>query len=164
MTKRYLKLSENEHEELITSNTEEIDRIVISVASGRQNGETVWNFISRCTPRAKKEYERRPDHITRVVLWTLYNKNELDWENKNSTKIIKLKVSKIIMQIFYGILSFSVTMRCRTGNQTVLIVKESNWCWIMDVTYPTDNNVRHKEERKVDRYYRLSGCLRWKRW
>ena len=117
--------------------------------------ESVTHIISACKMLAQREYKCRHDKVCKYLHWHLCNVHGFDandkWYLHKAEKVLENENTKILWDF-----------NCQTDREIhhrkpdiILINKETNDCFIIDVAIPGDHRVALKEVEKITNYSEL---------
>ena len=131
----------------------------------RERDETVSHITAECSKLAQKQYRHwRHDRVAQIIHWKFcdrYNFEKGDkWYDHSPEAVLESDKAKILWD-------FSIqTDHPLEHNKPdiVLLDKEENTCFIIDVACPFDTRVASKEREKVERYQDLKREIKrlWK--
>ena len=113
------------------------------------------HIISSCKMLAQNEYKRRHDKICSNVHWNLCKKFGFDvsdkWYQHRIDKVLESEKVKILWD--FDMQTDRVIEHRRPD--ILLINKETNECFIIDIAVPADYNIDKKEFEKISKYSEL---------
>ena len=117
--------------------------------------ENVSHIISSCKMLAQNEYKCRHDKICSNVHWNLCKKFGFDvsdkWYQHRIDKVLESEKVKILWD--FDMQTDRVIEHRRPD--ILLINKETNECFIIDIAVPADYNIDKKEFEKISKYSEL---------
>ena len=126
--------------------------------------ETVEHIICACSKLAQIEYKRRHDTLARLLHWELCKKYGLPccdkWYEHDPDSVMENHKVKLLWD--FTIQTDRVIQARRPD--IVLVEKELNKTWIIDVAVPADRRIEIKELEKIEKYQDLARELKkiWK--
>ena len=113
------------------------------------------HIISSCKMLAQNEYKHRHDKICSNVHWNLCKKFGFDfsdkWYQHRIDKVLESEKVKILWD--FDMQTDRVIEHRRPD--ILLINKETNECFIIDIAVPADYNIDKKEFEKISKYSEL---------
>ena len=117
--------------------------------------ENVTHIVSGCKMLAQKEYKRRHDKVCSNLHWSLCRKYGFavseKWYQHKVESVMENENAKILWD--FNVQTDRVIEHRRPD--IILIKKETNECFIIDVACPGDHNIGMKQFEKIDKYSQL---------
>ena len=132
------------------------------MCNGRE--ETIFHILSECEKMAQTEYKKRHDKVAQLVHWNLCKKYGLDhaknWYAHTAEKVTENEKVKVLWD--FAIQTDHVIQARRPD--IIVMDKEMDHTWIIDIAVPGDSRIEEKEREKVEKYQDLAREIRrlWK--
>lgn len=130
----------------------------------KTNMETISHVISGCPKLAQTDYKKRHDRLATTVHWHLCKKYDLPysakWYEHQAEKVVENEKAKILWDYTIRLDRFITHRR----PDIVLVDKQENMTYLIDIAVPVDANAEKKEQEKITKYSDLARELRkiWK--
>ena len=129
-----------------------------------KKSETVSHIISECSKLAQREYKRRHDNVARIVHWKLcgvFNlKRSEKWYEHKPEGVVETNEVKILWDV---VIQCDRHIDARRPD-IVVVKKQEEKCFIIDISVPGDIRISEKEEEKIEKYQELRAEVKklWK--
>ena len=129
-----------------------------------QKDETVFHILSECSKLAQSEYKKRHDKVAQIVHWNMCKTYGLPhsrrWYGHVAERVTENDRAKILWDVS---VQTDHIIEARRPD-IILVDKELNHTWIVDIAVPGDGRVDSKEKEKVEKYQELGREIRklWK--
>ena len=129
-----------------------------------QREETIFHILSECSKLAQSDYRKRHDKVAQNVHWNLCKKFDLphakNWYDHVAEKVTENNKAKVLWD--FSIQTDHVIEARRPD--IVVLDKEMDHTWVIDIAVPGDGRVEEKEKEKREKYQDLAREIRklWK--
>lgn len=117
--------------------------------------ETINHIISECPKLAQKEYKRRHDKVATAIHWTLCKRYDLDAADRWYQHVPEVVQENEKVKLIWD---FNIQTDLEIGARRpdlVLVHRESNTTYIIDVAIPYDTRIMDKQVEKIQKYQDL---------
>ena len=129
-----------------------------------ERDETIFHILSECSKLAQSDYRKRHDKVAQNVHWNICKKFELphakNWYDHVAEKVTENNKAKVLWD--FTIQTDHVIEARRPD--IVVLDKELDHVWVIDIAVPGDGRVEEKEKEKREKYQDLAREIRklWK--
>ena len=120
-----------------------------------QSNETVDHLTSSCSYIAQTAYKHRHDQVAKFIHWKLLAKYSIDvgscWWKHQPSPVVENSQCKILWD-FTIIADRPI---CHNRPDVVVVDKQNNKGYFIDVTIPGDACIKMKTPEKLDKYHDL---------